>query len=132
MALISILIPSLPTQHWLCIITCRTSLQHIATPPANTQHHYLLFLLPTVVVIMEKEQCHGCNKWFARIEQHLMYHNYCWSVMMEHAHHQILHIKCCNHNDGLDPLIGTLVVASTPEVDDCMSTGMSTRRAKRQ
>jgi hypothetical protein len=32
----------------------------------------------------------------------------------------------------MDPLIGTIVVASTPEVDDGMSTGMSTRGAKRQ
>jgi hypothetical protein len=30
------------------------------------------------------------------------------------------------------PLIGTIVVASTHEVDDGMSTGISTRRAKRQ
>jgi hypothetical protein len=129
---ISISILSLPTQHWLCIITCRTSLQHVATPPTNTQHHYLLFLLLTVVVIMEKEECHGCNKWFARIEQHLMYHNHCRSVMMEHACQQRLKVKCRNCNDGSDPLIGTIVVASAPEVDDCMSTGMSTRCAKVQ
>jgi hypothetical protein len=32
----------------------------------------------------------------------------------------------------MDPLIGTIVVASAPEVDDGMSTGMSTRGAKRQ
>jgi hypothetical protein len=30
------------------------------------------------------------------------------------------------------PFIGTIVVASAPEVDDGMSTGMSTRGAKRQ
>jgi hypothetical protein len=27
---------------------------------------------------MEKERCHGCDKWFARIEQHLMYHASDW------------------------------------------------------
>jgi hypothetical protein len=32
----------------------------------------------------------------------------------------------------MDPLIGTTVVASTCGVDDGMSTGMSTRSAKRQ
>jgi hypothetical protein len=32
----------------------------------------------------------------------------------------------------MDPLIGTIVVASAHEVDNGMSTGMSTRRAKRQ
>jgi hypothetical protein len=32
----------------------------------------------------------------------------------------------------MDPLIGTIVVASAPEVDNGMSTGMSTRGAKRQ
>jgi hypothetical protein len=32
----------------------------------------------------------------------------------------------------LDPLKGTIVVASAPAVDDGMSTGMSTRGAKRQ
>jgi hypothetical protein len=32
----------------------------------------------------------------------------------------------------MDPLIGTIVVASAPEVDDGMSTVMSTRGAKRQ
>ena len=62
----------------------------------------------------------------------LMYHNHCQPMLMEHAHQQRLGIKCHNCNDDLDPLIGTIVVASTPEVDDCMSTGMSTRCAKRQ
>jgi hypothetical protein len=32
----------------------------------------------------------------------------------------------------MDPLIGTIVVASAREVDNGMSTGMSTRHAKRQ
>jgi hypothetical protein len=32
----------------------------------------------------------------------------------------------------MDPLIQTIVVASAPEVDNGMSTGMSTRGAKRQ
>jgi hypothetical protein len=32
----------------------------------------------------------------------------------------------------MDPLIGTIVVASAPEVDNGMSTDMSTRGAKRQ
>jgi hypothetical protein len=59
-----------------------------------------------VVVIMEKERCHGCQ--------------------------QRLFVECHNCNNGMDPLIGTIVVASTPEVDDGMSTGMSTRGAKRQ
>jgi hypothetical protein len=69
---------------------------------------------------------------FARIEQNLKYHNHCQSVMVEHAHQQRLVVKCRNCNNGMDPLIGTIVVASTPEVDDDMSTGMSTRGAKRQ
>jgi hypothetical protein len=81
---------------------------------------------------MEKERCHGCDKWFTWIEQHLMYHNHCQSVMVEHACQQRLVVKCHNCNNGLDPLIGTIVVASAPEVDDGMSTGMSTRGTKRQ
>jgi hypothetical protein len=81
---------------------------------------------------MEKERCHGCDKWFARIEQHLTYHNHCRSVMVEHACQQRLVVKCRNRNNGMDPLIGTIVVASAPEVDDGMSAGMSTRGAKRQ
>jgi hypothetical protein len=81
---------------------------------------------------MEKERCHGCDKWFAWIEQHLTYHNHCQSVMVEHARQQRLIVKCCNHNNGMDPIIGRIVVASAPEVDDGMSTGMSTRGAKRQ
>jgi hypothetical protein len=63
---------------------------------------------------MEKERCHGCDKWFTQIEQ------------------QRLVVECHNRNNGMDPLIGTIVVASTPEVDDGMSTGMCTRGAKRQ
>ena len=81
---------------------------------------------------MEKERCHGCDKWFAQIEQHLTYHNHCRSVMVEHACQQRLVVECRNRNNGMDPLKGTIVVASTPEVDDGMSTGMSTRGAKRQ
>jgi hypothetical protein len=81
---------------------------------------------------MEKERCHGCDKWFAQIEQHLTYHNHCRSVMVEHACQQRLVVECHNRNNGMDPLIGRIVVASTPEVDDGMSTGMSTRGAKRQ
>jgi hypothetical protein len=79
-----------------------------------------------------KREVHGCDKWFAWIEQHLTYHNNCQSVMVKHARQQRLVVKCCNHNNGMDPLIGTLVVASTCEVDDGMSTGMSTQCAKRQ
>jgi hypothetical protein len=52
--------------------------------------------------------------------------------MVEHARQQRLVVKCCNCNNGMDPLIGAIVVASTCEVDDGMSTGMSTRRAKTQ
>jgi hypothetical protein len=52
--------------------------------------------------------------------------------MVEHAHQQRLIVDCRNCNNGLDPLIGTIVVASASEVDDGMSTGMSTRGAKRQ
>ena len=81
---------------------------------------------------MEKERCHGCDKWFACIERHLTYHNHCRSVMVEHAHQQRLVVKCHNCNNDIDPLIGTIVVASAPEVDDGTSTGMSTRGAKRQ
>jgi hypothetical protein len=109
---------SLPTHHWLCIITSRTSLQS--------------FFQAIVVVVMEKERCHGCDKWFTWIEQHLTYHNHCRSVMVEHACQQRLIVECCNCNNGMDPLIGTIVVASAPEVDNGMSTGMSTRGAKRQ
>jgi hypothetical protein len=85
-----------------------------------------------VVVIMEKERCHGCDKWFAPMAQHLTYHIHFQSVTLEHARQQRLIVKCCNRNNGMDPLIGTIVVASTHEVDDGMSTGMSTRCAKRQ
>jgi hypothetical protein len=81
---------------------------------------------------MEKERCHGCDKWFAWIEQHLTYHNHCQSVMLEHAHQQRLVVECRNHNNGMDSLKGTIVVASTSKVDDGKSTGMSTRGAKRQ
>jgi uncharacterized metal-binding protein len=110
-------------------------------PPSNTYQQLPLTLDITtclscfqarVVVIMEKERCHGYDKWFARIEQHLTYHNHCRSVMLEHACQQRLIVKCRNHNNGMDTLIGTIVVASAHEVDDGMSTGMSTRRAKRQ
>jgi hypothetical protein len=52
--------------------------------------------------------------------------------MVEHARQQRLVVECRNHNNVMDPLIGTIVVASTHEVDDGMSTGMSTRGAKRQ
>jgi hypothetical protein len=52
--------------------------------------------------------------------------------MVEHARQQRLIVECRNHNNGMDPLIGTIVVASTPEVDDGMSTGISTGGAKRQ
>jgi hypothetical protein len=55
-ALISIWMLSLPTHHWLCIITSRTSLQHISTAPANTWYHYLLVLLPS------KSCCHHGKK----------------------------------------------------------------------
>jgi hypothetical protein len=51
-ALISIWMPSLPTHHWLCVITSLTSLQHIATAPTNTWYHYLLVLHPS------KSCCH--------------------------------------------------------------------------
>jgi hypothetical protein len=52
--------------------------------------------------------------------------------MLEHACQQRLVVECRHCKNGMDPLIGTIVVASAPEVDDGMSTGMSTRRAKRQ
>jgi hypothetical protein len=52
--------------------------------------------------------------------------------MVEHAHQQRLVVECHNCNNDMDALIGTIVVASTPEVDDGMSTGMSTRGTKRQ
>jgi hypothetical protein len=52
--------------------------------------------------------------------------------MVEHACWQRLVVECRNHNNGMDPLIETIVVASAPEVDDGMSTGMSTIGAKRQ
>jgi hypothetical protein len=55
--------------------------------------------------------------------------------MVEHACQQRLVVECGNCNNGmdlLDPLIGTIVVVSAAEVDDGMSTGMSTRGAKRQ
>jgi hypothetical protein len=129
-ALISIWMPSLPTHHWLCIITSRTSLQHVWTAPTNTWYHYLLSCFQArIVVIMEKERCHGCDKWFAWIEQHLTYHNHCRSVMVEHARQQRLVVKCRNRNNGMNPLIGTIVVGSAHEVDGGMSTGMSTRGA---
>jgi hypothetical protein len=35
-ALISIWMLSLPSHHWLCVITSRTSLQHVWTAPTNT------------------------------------------------------------------------------------------------
>ncbi len=79
-ALISIWMSSLLTHHWLCIIISRTSLQS--------------FFQARVVVIMEKERCHGCDKWFTWIEQHLTYHNHCWSVMVEHACQQRLIVEC--------------------------------------
>jgi hypothetical protein len=117
------------------------ALRHNLRPAFNTYQQ----LLPTldittclscfqarVVVIMEKERCHGCDKWFAQIEQHLTYHDHCWSVVVEHARQQRLVVKCRNCNNGMDPLIGTIVVPSACEVDDGMSTGMSTRRATRQ
>jgi hypothetical protein len=52
--------------------------------------------------------------------------------MVEHARQQRLIVECHNCNNGMDSLIGTIVVASAPEVDAGMSTGMSTRGAKRQ
>jgi hypothetical protein len=52
--------------------------------------------------------------------------------MVEHAHQQRLLVESCNHNNAMDPLIGTLVVASAPVVHDGISTSMSTRGAKRQ
>jgi hypothetical protein len=52
--------------------------------------------------------------------------------MLGNARQQRLVIECRHRNNGMDPIIGTIVVASACEVDDGMSTGMSTRRAKRQ
>jgi hypothetical protein len=52
--------------------------------------------------------------------------------MVEHAHQQRLVVECHNRNNGIDPLIGTTVVASAPDIDDGMSTCISTRGAKRQ
>jgi hypothetical protein len=52
--------------------------------------------------------------------------------MVEHARQQRLIVECHNCNNGMDPLIGSIVVTSAPEVDAGMSTGMSTRGAKRQ
>jgi hypothetical protein len=52
--------------------------------------------------------------------------------MVDHARQQRLVVECHNCNNGMDPLIGTIVVASVPEVDDGMSTGMSTRGAKQE
>jgi len=47
------------------ITTCTTSLHHHApTPATNKGQHHLPSLLLTFVAIMEKERCHGCNKWF--------------------------------------------------------------------
>ena len=42
--------------------------------------------------------------------------------MVEHARQQRLVVECRNCNNGMDPLIGTIVVASAREVDDGMST----------
>jgi hypothetical protein len=47
--------------------------------------------------------------------------------MVEHARQQRLVVKCHNCNNDTDPLIGIIVVASAPDVDNGMSTG-----AKRQ
>jgi hypothetical protein len=79
-------------------------------PPSNMYQQ----LLPTpdittclscfqarVVVIMEKERCHGCDKWFAQIDQHLMYHNHCQLVMVEHACQQRLIVEYHNHNNAI-------------------------------
>jgi hypothetical protein len=52
--------------------------------------------------------------------------------MVEHARQQRLIVERHHRNNGMDPLLGTIVVASAPEVDNGMSTGMSTRGAKRQ
>jgi hypothetical protein len=52
--------------------------------------------------------------------------------MVEHACQQRLVVECHNGNNGIDALIGTIIVASAPEVDDGMSTHMFTRGAKRQ
>jgi hypothetical protein len=38
--------------------------------------------------------------------------------MVEHARRQRLVVECHNHNNGMDPLIEKIVVASTPEVDN--------------
>jgi hypothetical protein len=119
--------PSLALHHNLTDLPpthMNSSRQHLISLPACPASKQELF------VIMEKERCQGCDKWFARIEQHLTYHNHCRSVMVEHPRQQRL--ECHNRNNGMDPLIGTIVVASTPEVNDGMSTGMSTRGAKRQ
>jgi hypothetical protein len=52
-ALISIWMPSLPTHHWLCIITsARTSLQHVWTAPANTWYHYLLSCFQATIIVI--------------------------------------------------------------------------------
>jgi hypothetical protein len=72
--------PSLALGHNLMDLppTCiNSSHQHLISLPACFQAE--------VVVITEKERCHGCDKWFTQIEQHLMYHNHCQSVTVEHA-----------------------------------------------
>jgi hypothetical protein len=55
-ALISIWMPSLPTRHWLGIITSRTSLQHIWTAPTNTWYHYLLSCFQARIVVIWKKR----------------------------------------------------------------------------
>ena len=84
---------------------------------------------------MEKERCHGCNKWFVRMEQHLTYHNHCQTIMTEHARKQRVDVDCRSDKNGLDPLdlIGTTIhLGSSAENDDGASIAVSTRGAKRQ
>ena len=91
---------------------------------------------------MEREFCHGCHKWFARLEQHLAFNLICKSITTEHDRRLNLsrqrtatnNANNITSNDGPDPILGMEVDAFRPQLedDDNMSTGRSTRRAKKQ
>ena len=106
-------------------------------PPTPATNRTLLMLLLSsnllVDFIMDREFCLGCKRYFIKIKTHLLASIICRWVMNEH-YRQLnqQHHNCITPNDVANPLVGTYIGASTPDIDDAHSLACSTRHAKKQ